>query len=124
MIVALYISDNAGVRQGVHIESVFELVWLNQFTVTGFKEPLAFTLFIWNWFRLHMITYLPVEYRDNGPVLVAEAKMMLLHCAKNHHFVLASIQAASTVVKLFSIFARLSRYSQTSFNSHRKVSWV
>ena len=55
-------------NQGVHTETVFKLVWLNRFTVTGFEEPLAFTLFVWNWFRLHVVAYSPVEYRDNEPV--------------------------------------------------------
>ena len=53
--------------------------------------------------------------------LVVWAKMTL---AKNRHFVLSSIQAASTVAELLWNFAGLSRYSQTSFNSHREVSWV
>ena len=55
-------------NQGVHTQTIFELVWVNWFPVTGFEEPLAFTLFVWNWFRLHVITYSPVEYRDNGLV--------------------------------------------------------
>ena len=46
----------------IHTETVFDLVWLNQFTETDFEEPLAFTLFIWNRFRLHVIMYWPVEY--------------------------------------------------------------
>ena len=53
------------IRQGVHAEIIFELVWLNRFTETSFKEPLAFTLFFWNWFRLHMIAYSLVEYRND-----------------------------------------------------------
>ena len=47
--------------QGVHTETVFELVRLNWFTETGFEEPLAFTLFVWNQFRLHLIVYLSVK---------------------------------------------------------------
>ena len=61
MIIALYTSDNAGVRQGDNTESVFELFWLNRFIITSFKELLTFTLFVWNRFRLHVIAYLPVE---------------------------------------------------------------
>ena len=53
--------------QVVHTETIFKLVWQNRFTETAFKEPRAFTLFIYR-FRLHAITYWPVEFRDNGPV--------------------------------------------------------
>ena len=56
------------ILQGVHTETGFKQFWLNRFTESGFEEPLAFTLFVWNRFRLHVITYSPVEYRDNGPV--------------------------------------------------------
>ena len=51
-----------------HTETGFEQVWLDRFTESGFEEPLMFTLFVWNRFRLHMITYSPVEYEDNVPV--------------------------------------------------------
>ena len=60
--------------QGVRTETVFGLVWLNQFTETSFKEPFAFRLFLWNRFRLHMIAYLPVEYLDDRPIFVGVIK--------------------------------------------------
>ena len=44
------------VLQGVHTETGFRLVWLNRFTESSFKEPLTFTLFVWNQFRLHVIS--------------------------------------------------------------------
>ena len=60
------------------------------------------------------IHHMCVSTETMDPFLVVWAKITLLHCAKNRHFVLASIQAALTVAELFSTFARLSQYSQTS----------
>ena len=45
------------------------LVWLNRFTETGFEELLAFTLFVWKRFRLHVIAFSPSEKESDGPVL-------------------------------------------------------
>ena len=70
------------------------------------------------WSRIHQLST-----ETMALFLVVWAKMTLLH-AKNRHFVLSSIQAASAVVELFWTFVGLSRYSQTSFNSHHEVSWV
>ena len=50
----------------VHTETVFKLVWLDWFIETGFKELL--------WFRLHVITYSPVEYQDDGPIFSGVGK--------------------------------------------------
>ena len=55
--------------KGVHTEIIFKLIRLNQLNLLNqFEEPLVFTLFIWNQFRLHMIAYSPVKYRANGTI--------------------------------------------------------
>ena len=110
--------------QGVHTETIFELVWLNCFTKlvsrNSTRSHCSFgTSLCCLWLHTRQLSTKTMDL-----FLVAWAKMTLLHRAKNHHFVLAFIQAATTVAKLFSTFAWFSHYSQTGFNSHCKVSWV
>ena len=46
------------VPRGVHTETDSELVGPNRFTKISFDDLLAFTLLIWNRFKLHMFAHM------------------------------------------------------------------